>query len=60
MNQPASTNTQAPSLAGNLQGRTILLIGGTSGIGLAAARQAKAAGASVIVVGFDPAGAPRT
>ena len=57
MSQPASTNAQPPFLAGNLRGRTVLIVGGTSGIGLAAARQAKAAGASVVVVGFDPAGA---
>lgn len=37
----------------------MLIIGGTSGIGLAAARQAKAAGASVIVAGFDATGAER-
>jgi NAD(P)-dependent dehydrogenase (short-subunit alcohol dehydrogenase family) len=47
------------ALAGTLQDRTVLIFGGTSGIGLAAARQAKAAGASVIVVGFDAAGAER-
>ncbi|WP_043345223.1 SDR family oxidoreductase [Belnapia moabensis] len=46
-------------MTGDLQGRAVVIVGGTSGIGLAAARQAKAAGASVIVVGFDPAGAER-
>lgn len=37
-----------------LQGKTVLIVGGTSGIGLSAAIQAKAAGAVVIVTGFDP------
>lgn len=36
-----------------LAGRTVLLIGGTSGIGLAAAIQAQDAGANVVVMGFD-------
>jgi NAD(P)-dependent dehydrogenase (short-subunit alcohol dehydrogenase family) len=36
-----------------LAGRTVLIVGGTSGIGLAAAVQAKAAGAEVIVVGSN-------
>jgi NAD(P)-dependent dehydrogenase (short-subunit alcohol dehydrogenase family) len=36
-----------------LDGRTVLIIGGTSGIGLAAAIQAKAAGAQVIVLGSN-------
>jgi NAD(P)-dependent dehydrogenase (short-subunit alcohol dehydrogenase family) len=38
-----------------LHRRHVLIFGGTSGIGLAAARQAKAAGALVTVLGFDPA-----
>jgi NAD(P)-dependent dehydrogenase (short-subunit alcohol dehydrogenase family) len=45
--------------AAALVGKSVLIFGGTSGIGLAAARQATAAGASVIVVGFDAAGAER-
>jgi NAD(P)-dependent dehydrogenase (short-subunit alcohol dehydrogenase family) len=43
----------------SLKDRSVVIFGGTSGIGLSAAQQAKAAGASVIVVGFDPAGAER-
>jgi NAD(P)-dependent dehydrogenase (short-subunit alcohol dehydrogenase family) len=41
------------SLQGQLDGRTVVIVGGTSGIGLSAGIQAKAAGAKVIVVGFD-------
>ena len=59
MSRPASISDTPSSLSGNLQDRTVLIFGGTSGIGLAAARQARAAGASVIVVGFDAAGAER-
>lgn len=44
---------------GSLAGRTILIVGGTSGIGLAAADQATAAGARVIVVGSDAGRAAR-
>ncbi|MCJ2006031.1 MULTISPECIES: SDR family oxidoreductase [unclassified Methylobacterium] len=45
--------------ASTLQDRTVVIFGGTSGIGLASAIQAKAAGAKVIVVGFNPEGAER-
>ncbi len=48
---PALPATQRPT--GQLEGRTVVLFGGTSGIGLSAAIQAKAAGARVIVIGFD-------
>ncbi|HEB3532156.1 SDR family oxidoreductase [Burkholderia cenocepacia] len=41
----------------SLKSKSVLIFGGTSGIGLAAAKQAKAAGASVTVVGFNPEGA---
>lgn len=44
----------SPASYGRLTGKTVLLIGGTSGIGLAAALQAQSAGAEVIVVGSDP------
>ncbi len=47
-----------------LKDRSVVIFGGTSGIGLSAAQQAKAAGATVIVIGFDATGAeglpPRT
>ena len=36
-----------------LTNRTVVVFGGTSGIGLAATIQAKAAGAKVIVIGFS-------
>lgn len=42
-------------LFNELQGKTVLIVGGTSGIGLSAAIQAKAAGAAVIITGFDTA-----
>lgn len=42
------------SFSKSLTGQTVLIIGGTSGIGLATAIQAKAAGAHVIVVGSNP------
>jgi len=48
-----------PALSSTLQDRSVVVFGGTSGIGLAAARQAKAACAAVIVVGRDAAGAER-
>jgi NAD(P)-dependent dehydrogenase (short-subunit alcohol dehydrogenase family) len=42
-----------PFPSASLDGKTVLLFGGTSGIGLSAAIQAKALGAAVIVVGFE-------
>lgn len=42
-----------------LQDRTVVIFGGTSGIGLAAARQARASGADVFVVGLNAEGAER-
>jgi NAD(P)-dependent dehydrogenase (short-subunit alcohol dehydrogenase family) len=46
-------------MSSTLQDSTVVIFGGTSGIGLAAAQQAKAAGAKVIVVGFNAVGAER-
>jgi NAD(P)-dependent dehydrogenase (short-subunit alcohol dehydrogenase family) len=43
-----------------LDGRTVLVVGGTSGIGLATALQAKAAGANVIVLGANAERAEET
>lgn len=45
-----NTNTLFPN---QLDGRTVLIVGGTSGIGLSAAIQAKGAGAEVIVLGSN-------
>ncbi|MCR5858632.1 SDR family oxidoreductase [Mesorhizobium sp. J428] len=42
-----------------LKDRSVVIFGGTSGIGLSTAQQAKAAGATVIVIGFDAIGAER-
>jgi NAD(P)-dependent dehydrogenase (short-subunit alcohol dehydrogenase family) len=49
----SNTSTQA-TLAADLAGKHIVVFGGTSGIGLAAAIRAKAHGAKVIVLGSDP------
>lgn len=43
------------TLPSSLADKTVVIFGGTSGIGLAAAVQAKAAGASVIVIGSNAA-----
>lgn len=43
----------------SLKDRSVVIFGGTSGIGLSAAKQATQAGARVTVVGFDAAGAER-
>jgi NAD(P)-dependent dehydrogenase (short-subunit alcohol dehydrogenase family) len=44
-----------PSISHGLAGSTVLVVGGTSGIGLATAIQAAAAGAKVIIVGSNRA-----
>ncbi|MBB3220535.1 SDR family oxidoreductase [Pseudoduganella umbonata] len=54
MNTPVAAQTSFSNLqAGSLTGKVVVVFGGTSGIGLAAAVQAKAAGAKVIVIGND-------
>ena len=52
MNQNLSPDP-ASAVPAQLEGRTVVIFGGTSGIGLSAAIQAKAAGARVIVIGFE-------
>jgi NAD(P)-dependent dehydrogenase (short-subunit alcohol dehydrogenase family) len=47
---PVSAALREPQLAG----QTVVLIGGTAGIGLETARQARAEGAAVVLVGRDP------
>ncbi|MGR9355156.1 SDR family oxidoreductase [Rhizobium leguminosarum] len=47
------------SSTSTLNGNTVVIFGGTSGIGLAAAAQATAAGAKVIVIGSDEGRAER-
>ncbi|MET4273744.1 NAD(P)-dependent dehydrogenase (short-subunit alcohol dehydrogenase family) [Bradyrhizobium sp. F1.2.2] len=49
--------TDLPS--SSLKDQTVVIFGGTSGIGLAAAQQAQAAGGKVIVIGLGAAGAER-
>ncbi len=44
---------EGSSLLPSLLGKTVVIFGGTSGIGLSAATQAKALGAKVIAIGFD-------
>jgi NAD(P)-dependent dehydrogenase (short-subunit alcohol dehydrogenase family) len=48
-----TTATPPPQLEGSLAGQTVVVIGGSSGIGLAAARQARRAGAELILTGRD-------
>jgi NAD(P)-dependent dehydrogenase (short-subunit alcohol dehydrogenase family) len=52
MNQIVSA-VATPYITSSLQGKNVLVFGGTSGIGLAAAIQAKAAGANVTVLGLE-------
>jgi NAD(P)-dependent dehydrogenase (short-subunit alcohol dehydrogenase family) len=46
----SATTTREPAL----RGQTVVLIGGSSGIGLATARSARAEGAEVVLTGRDP------
>lgn len=48
--EPATTAKPEPELPG----QTVVLIGGSSGIGLATARRARAQGAEVVLTGRDP------
>ena len=50
----ASINSSPNSHAGDLRGQTIVVIGGSSGIGLETARLAQAHGADLILVARDP------
>jgi NAD(P)-dependent dehydrogenase (short-subunit alcohol dehydrogenase family) len=54
MNQAASSVSFASLTTASLQDRVVVIFGGSSGIGLSAAIQAKAAGAKVIIIGNDP------
>jgi NAD(P)-dependent dehydrogenase (short-subunit alcohol dehydrogenase family) len=54
-NATASQSQTSVYCEGGLQGQTVVIFGGTSGIGLATAIQAKALGANVIVIGSNPA-----
>jgi NAD(P)-dependent dehydrogenase (short-subunit alcohol dehydrogenase family) len=59
--QIVSTDPKAvPFVDGRLQDSVVVILGGTSGIGLSTATQAKAAGAKVIVIGSDADRAQRT
>ncbi|MGO8003114.1 SDR family oxidoreductase [Rhizobium ruizarguesonis] len=51
MNQTVAISAEA--VGGSLDGKNVVIFGGTSGIGLSAAIQAKAAGAHVTVIGND-------
>lgn len=53
MNQSASATSISQPQTSALNGRTVVIFGGTSGIGLSAAVQAKGVGADVIVIGND-------
>ena len=46
-------------MTASLTDRSVVIFGGTSGIGLATAKQTRDAGARVTVIGFDAAGAER-
>ena len=47
---PLTSRNHDPT-AGGLSGQTVLVIGGTRGIGLATARRARAAGAELVITG---------
>jgi len=53
-----STETVAPRTGreSELLGQTVVVVGGSAGIGLETARRARAEGADVILTGRDPTG----
>lgn len=59
MNITNTTLFNALDPSATLRGKDVLVFGGTSGIGLSAAIQARQAGARVTVVGFDAARTPQ-
>ena len=50
----SSQSTAVTSREPELLGQTVVVIGGSAGIGLATARLARAAGAQVVLTGRDP------
>src|SRR3954454_7867743 len=50
-----TTARPAPEHPGRLAGQTLVVIGGSSGIGLESARAARSLGAEVVLTGRDPA-----
>jgi NAD(P)-dependent dehydrogenase (short-subunit alcohol dehydrogenase family) len=54
MTAPAATGTERVAREPELLGQTVVLIGGSAGIGLETARRARAEGAEVVVTGRDP------
>ncbi|HEU5332280.1 MAG TPA: SDR family oxidoreductase [Actinocrinis sp.] len=51
---PTPTPTPTPAREPQLAGQTVVLLGGSAGIGLETAREARAEGADVVLVGRDP------
>src|SRR3954454_5582199 len=49
-----TATASAQRSVGTLADQTVVVIGGSSGIGLAAARQARSAGAALVLTGRDP------
>jgi NAD(P)-dependent dehydrogenase (short-subunit alcohol dehydrogenase family) len=49
-----ATSVTATKRSPGLEGQTVVVIGGSAGIGLETARQARAAGADVVLTGRDP------
>src|SRR5947209_10842827 len=49
----SNTLTTETELTGRLSGQTVVIIGGSSGMGLETAREARAAGAALVLTGRD-------